>query len=361
MSSSFLSVIQKPEVPSLNGIRAAAALIVVLFHLGITWMHGNYGVTAFFVLSGFLITHLLLKEVEQSGSVCLRNFYIRRTLRIFPAFYVFAAVYVLMRILLKMPVFWPQTMASLTYTRDYYDALVHPSKLVMGHTWSLAIEEQFYLLWPFIFRRFSNRLAFLAKSLACLIIGVWVYRVVLSAIGVNQSYIYYAFDTRVDALALGCLTAVLAHCGYEFPWLTRYRYSGLGIIIGAAALNCSSKLSWHFNFNNLVTLTLLPPLCAAFIVHSISFSHHWSYWILNNRASNYLGVISYPIYLYHPMIGTAIHTNHPVLRFVLGIFVCIGIASVSYYMVEKPFLRFKSRFSAGTNRRTRLAQTQHAG
>src|SRR5689334_8310742 len=101
-----------PTIPALDGIRAISVLLVILSHLGIGWASGAHGVMAFFVLSGFLITWLLLKENTQTGSVSLKMFYVRRALRIFPAFYVFWCIYIILALLVQGRHPWAQYLAS---------------------------------------------------------------------------------------------------------------------------------------------------------------------------------------------------------------------------------------------------------
>ena len=120
-------------------------------HLGLTWMPAGLGVLAFFVLSGFLITWLLLKEHERYGSISLRLFYIRRSLTIFPAFYVYAAIVIGGLLVVGGRIVWPQVAASLLYVNNYYQAIYGDPNTGLSHTWSLGVEEQFYLLWPVVF------------------------------------------------------------------------------------------------------------------------------------------------------------------------------------------------------------------
>jgi peptidoglycan/LPS O-acetylase OafA/YrhL len=314
----ILEILRSKQIPSLNGIRALAATVVLLYHFGFLGLHGSYGVTIFFVLSGFLITHLLLTEREKFGSISLRGFYLRRTLRIFPAFYVFMAVYLLLRYATHAPIYWPQAIASLTYTRDYYDALVHPGKMIAGHTWSLAIEEQFYLLWPFLFVRFQPK--HLAKILAGFIVAVWIYRPLH-----DSRYIYYAFETRADALAVGCLVAVLIHLGYNFRWLTA-KWMIAPVLLATLAV---MKFAAH---DNPLTLSIFPLLAMALILESVVHR----YWLLNNPVANYLGLVSYPLYLYHPMLASSHLSGWTKLA------VTLAFASLSYYVVERPFLQLKN-------------------
>ena len=143
------------------------------------------------------------------GDVSLRLFYLRRSLRIFPAFYVFWAVIVIgMGVLRHKPVAWPQAISALFYTSNYYQAITGNWQTALFHTWSLAIEEQFYLLWPALFmalRGNDRRIRLMFTAIPCF----WMYRWILGACGVPEGYIYAALDTRADHLLTGCLLAVL--------------------------------------------------------------------------------------------------------------------------------------------------------
>ena len=135
------------HLPGLDGLRALSVFTVIAYHAGAP-VPGDLGVSAFFVLSGFLITWLLMKELEETGRISLRDFYARRTLRIFPAYYVFIIGSLVLDTARGFP--WPgeMTLSAFTYTVNYYNAIRgHPSTGI-AHAWSLAVEEQFYLLWP---------------------------------------------------------------------------------------------------------------------------------------------------------------------------------------------------------------------
>jgi peptidoglycan/LPS O-acetylase OafA/YrhL len=315
-------------------------LTVLFSHLGFQWSPAGYGVTAFFVLSGFLITHLLIKENRRTGEISLRAFYTRRSLRVFPAFYAFALIYVGGRLLLGKGIEWPQVVTSLTYTRDYYQAILHPFNNSMGHTWSLAVEEQFYLLWPFIFLHFRTRQRVLTKILVWTILSVWAYRALLTWIGVHPDYIYYAFDTRMDALAIGCLTALAIHNGIDLSF--RSWLIGPLLFAGICILQVADSLRiWRFDFHAVVVDALLPVLFTLLIIHAIQFADHPVYYCLNNPVARYMGIISYPLYLYHPIVGNVFHYSHSWAKVAGEVAVCVGLASGSYFIVEKPFLKLK--------------------
>jgi peptidoglycan/LPS O-acetylase OafA/YrhL len=144
------------SIPSLDGLRALSVLFVILGHtdtpLFVRWrnvlfpfQYGGMGVMIFFVISGFLITHLLLKEQQATGTVNLKNFYIRRTLRIFPPFYAYVAVVAILTAFNVYQVSAGAFASAMTYTWNYNS---HGGLWILGHTWFLSLEEQFYLLWP---------------------------------------------------------------------------------------------------------------------------------------------------------------------------------------------------------------------
>src|SRR5690242_8294288 len=213
--SQLQSRLRLPAIPALDGIRAICVFLVIFYHLGfertLPFVPGPLGVLGFFVLSGFLITWLLLKEHEKSGSISLRGFYRRRALRIFPAFYVFWLLAVGSRLLAhgegQLP--WSQAFSAFFYVSNYFHAILHPSPDFILHTWSLSAEEQFYLLWPLTFLVFARKRRRLIAFLSLLIAAIWVHRIHLWIVAHAAYYVTYAFDTRADALLVGCLLALV--------------------------------------------------------------------------------------------------------------------------------------------------------
>src|SRR6185312_8428674 len=202
----------RKHLPALDGIRALAVFVVILYHSGaVTNIPGDLGVSAFFVLSGFLITWLLIKELDKTGAISLRDFYKRRTLRIFPAYYAFVILSLIGDALLHHYWSWGIIVAAFTYTVNYYNAFLgHPTTSV-AHAWSLAVEEQFYLLWPILLLTLWKKgRAHTRNVLAWIVLGVLVWRTVLYiGFHVQSSWVYDAFDARCDALGIGCLMALM--------------------------------------------------------------------------------------------------------------------------------------------------------
>ncbi len=207
--------LNRTHLPALDGLRGIAVMLVIFYHSGAP-VPGGLGVLIFFVLSGFLITWLLLKEWARHDGVSLRGFYARRTLRIFPAFYAYATASLILMLAIHKAVDWHQFAASLFYANNYYQAIRGDPNTMLSHTWSLAIEEQFYLLWPFTFAYVLRKNFGLARSLMGGIGVIWCYRLFLVfGLHISHGYIYEAFDTRADSLLIGCLLAVVLWEGRE--------------------------------------------------------------------------------------------------------------------------------------------------
>jgi peptidoglycan/LPS O-acetylase OafA/YrhL len=326
--------------------------------LNVPGINGGTGVLVFFVLSGFLITWLLLKEEGRFGTVSLKSFYLRRTLRIFPAFYLYWILLVGSVVLVGKRVAIAQTVCSLFYVSNYYQAIFGDPNTGLSHTWSLGIEEQFYLLWPVTFlllKANKRRIRFLCVSIAT----VWLYRELLVFVWhVRQGYIYEAFDTRADHLMIGCLLAVALREGaWTRLWQFLVRAPSL-IWVTLGCLVASSAACYHFAampgtdriYRDAISFILEPILTAVLIVQAIAHSSGALGSMLNWRWVRYLGAISYSIYLYHQVTISAVEklTSHlPVVSGLAGILAVIAVASASYWFVEQPFQRARARFIPG--------------
>jgi peptidoglycan/LPS O-acetylase OafA/YrhL len=353
LPSALAAGLQKSHLPSLDGIRAIAVFLVVFYHLGIPGFPGGMGVLIFFVLSGFLITWLLLKEEERFGHISLKLFYARRTLRIFPAFYVYWFLIAALGLVFSRSVLTPQSICSFFYVNNYYQAIFGDPNTGLSHTWSLAVEEQFYVLWPVTFLILKNnrhRIRFLLWSIAT----VWLYReFLIFVVHRPQGYIYEAFDTRADHLMIGCIVAVALR---EQVWVRLWQFlvrSPWRMWITVAGLVASAALS-HFGkatYRDSLAFIVDPMLAAALIVQGTAYSSSGLGKVLNWAWVQYLGVISYSIYLYHPLamsLGEKLFRKLPGLRSVapLGaVLSVIAVASASYWLLEQPLQKLRARFS----------------
>ncbi len=317
------------EIPSLYGLRGAAALAVVVYHY--TLGHGKFAsvfpgpfaVTLFFELSGLLITWLLLKEISQRGTLDRRQFYLRRALRLFPVFYV---VWIMCRLAGPFAGSW----ATFFYMGDYYHALTqHYNILTVG--WSLGVEEKFYLLWPFLLARVErNRLV---KILFGVLIFEPIYRSTLTLLG-YRAYTWFAFDTHLDPIVLGCLIAIAAKNGWTPPKWMSHPATPLCALILVFALQSQSDAVTYLLAVILVSVVCRPPA------------------LLNHPLARYFGAISYSLYLSHDyareVLGTrllgSVHIPNFASRFASQFLLAILLASALHYAIERPFLHLKDRF-----------------
>jgi peptidoglycan/LPS O-acetylase OafA/YrhL len=344
-------------MPMLDGFRAVAAFSVVLAHgYHLTLFDG---VTAFFVLSGFLITTLLIRERDATGSISLRSFYARRTLRIFPAYYALVlASYVIDKVAGNP---WPSGLApsAVAYVVNYFNAFNGQPSTSIAHLWSLGVEEQFYLLWPALFialSRFGMR--GVQIGLATAIVGGLIWRPIAYFSGfAGQAYLYNAFDARFDNLAMGCLLATVA----QTPHAVRIASVIAGrvwmplITIGlmTAVTYGLSPLAQH-----LFGFTLYSFLIAVFIAQLLQQRNAAPWRVLDLAPVRFLGTISYPIYLYHGWgigLGLWLTGWPPLAQFLAGVVFTVLGACGSYFIVEKPFLALKQRFQPRGKRTGRVS------
>lgn len=315
------------SLPALDGIRGLAVLLVLAYH-GYSRIPGSLGVEIFFVLSGFLITKLLLRELATSGDISVKNFYIRRSLRIFPAFYAYMiAVAFIDRV--SPGYYW----SAMTYTINYYVSFHGNQGNTMYHLWSLAVEEQFYLLWPFIFVLFCKRLKTLTWLTAALVVGSQFYKLAIAG-HVTGDHIYRSFDTRGPEILMGCLAALLLRNSNRVPsWLLSPWMAALSVAelaIANARSNESSVTYFHLADSAVIVILLLQAI-------------HYAPRILDRNPLKYVGQISYSLYLYHPMmyfLCKGLHLRYSVYL-LLSTALSFAAATISRYTIEAWFIRLK--------------------
>jgi peptidoglycan/LPS O-acetylase OafA/YrhL len=338
------------HLPGLDGLRAVSVFVVIVYHFGINAVPGDLGVSGFFVLSGFLITWLLLRELQGAGTISLPQFYARRFLRIFPAYYAFlAASFLYDRLRGDI---WPHGLgwSGLFYFVNYFNATHGHPDTSIAHAWSLSIEEQFYLLWPLallLLSRTGRR--WFAPALVAVTLAVVAWRSFLFLHRhVGVAYVYNAFDTRFDNLAVGCLLAVCADREWFERLATRLASNALLpcltiVLLAWSRIGTSDR--YHYTLGYTVDAVLL----AAFILQILLLAGTPAWRWLEHPAIRYLGTISYPLYLWHAWgltIGMHFHAAGRAGQFAAGVVASIALASGSYFVVERPFLRLKSRFSS---------------
>ena len=334
------------RIPSLDGLRAISITLVILSHL-VKWRHvtldrvetyGILGVHVFFVLSGYLITNLLLREYDRSCTISLRDFYIRRAFRIFPAAFVFVAVVI---VLYWHQLRWYHVAAALAYVANM--DLSRP--WFFGHLWSLSIEEQFYLLWPFAVKKWHRHKSVI---LLCVFLATPVFRTALYALRIRNG-IAGSLPVYADQLAIGCLLAVFAP---RLPKIRGYvAVAMLMVVIFEPWFSGSSPARTLFQL--FVLRPLLHLSIAGLVLHVIQVP----YRALNWSPVAWLGKISYSVYLWQELFCSN-PTLHLGYALVLPALAC---ACLSYYLVEQPMLRLREKLARNQPRSPSLSPVAQVG
>ncbi|MDX8521302.1 acyltransferase [Mesorhizobium sp. VK23D] len=323
--------------PSLDGIRALAALAVAMFHCKLPFTPGGFiGVDVFFVLSGFLITSLLKSETEQTGTIALTQFYVRRALRLWPPLLVFLAVYAVAAPVLFAPAsVWQQLALAGLYLADYGRAFWgEPSTLT--HTWSLSVEEHFYMLWPAVILLISRRCS--DRQAVVLLLGLFVaasmWRMIDLIAWGDWRHTYFRFDTRMSGLILGAAVAYL-------PWRPSASQANLlgiaGLIGMAAAIALLDKYVLA-----LLPVGMLIDMCSAALVLAAIQEGSIIAGALRARPLAALGLISYSLYLWSVPIAVVFRSHFgPYTSFSATAVLSIGIATASWWLMERPLKAYR--------------------
>ncbi len=345
----------------LDGLRGWAIIFVLAFHLGVL-PGGSLGVDIFFVLSGFLITTLLVEEWQRRGSISLRHFYLRRALRLFPALFTLLLLYGLIAWWTLPPAdaancYWEIVVAG-CYISNW--ETVHAVNLTgLGHTWSLSVEEQFYLLWPAALcvmlalrlpRRRTVQIV-CTGIVACVLLRIGMYQMHRGSPAEKTAAIgrmCVGLDTRADSLLVGCLVGLIV-TARPLPQSRRViRATAAAALVAAAGLAYLAMFSANAEhyFHGLFTVVAL--MAGAIIVHMLVAPSRLAALLLEGAPVVAVGRISYGLYLYHMVI---IHWMWPVqlgwrhpgtMAAIAGL--SLAAALVSYYVIERPCLQLKDRF-----------------
>lgn len=341
-------------IPSLDGIRAIAVMIVFIGHgftIGGPWP-GDVGVTIFFFLSGYLITTLLRREYDKSGRISLGKFYLRRAIRILPPAYITIAIASIIGFVGLLPStinVWGILSEVLNYTNYYMLwALGATGDRSFGlppessMLWSLAVEEHFYLIFPallilLLWRRLDYRRIGWILVAACAIAPAW--RIVLALGGADSFRLYIATDTRFDGLLAGAALALLANpaMGDRSPFGTGSRILRFVLAPIAAVVFIAVAFApreFGLTVGDTVLYLCLVPLFWLVIAHPGGLIGR----ILNNRVVAHIGILSFSIYLLHrlvlALVEKVVHID-PVID-IASLLIVIGLAQLMYMGVEKP-------------------------
>ena len=390
-------------IPALDGVRGVAVLLVVAVHFRrvvdpwtTQWIHnprlaeffntrdgvsdgwvliskphpswvaqlvpkgGFLGVDVFFVLSGFLITSILLREQSTTGRVRFGAFYRRRALRLLPALFAFLAVHVIYASIIHVQAAVERSsiIAAMFY---YYNwKLVYSFPVVrpeLTHLWSLSIEEQFYFVWPvalIFLLGLRRRLSTLVVALSVSILALAVWRMLLAR-HMSPALVYFRTDAQADALLVGALTAHLWVRG-KVPW-KRFLAPAAWVALAFMTV-CIFRLEGDHQFLYNGGFTLIAVAVAIMLLAILETP-----WLparaLNTRPLRAIGRVSYGLYLWHVLAFSIVvdHTRTaPVaVRILLALAITAAVTAASWYLVERPFLRLKDRLDARDRTRAALS------
>jgi peptidoglycan/LPS O-acetylase OafA/YrhL len=362
--------------PALDGIRALAVLAVFCHHTN-AMVGGYLGVDIFFVVSGFLITGLLLEEWSASGDISIKAFYVRRAYRLLPAFYLYVLVGAVLVLLFKGAAqqheFFRSALASLLYVVNYDRAFFHPAGggSWFGHVWSLSAEEQFYFIWPLCFvwlcRKPRLRQQLPAILLAAALL-VFIWREIVIAMGGSDLRIYFALDTRADALLIGCALGAIRYNGYHFSdrgtdsapqmpavlprWISiagPFAFAALALImLSAPALN--QGITWLDRSG----YTLVAMLSGVLVLSVDPSRPSWWSGVLGSRPLAALGRISYGFYLWHFPVSAIVPRLVPrigePLALSVALLASVTLAYLSALLIEHPAQRRRPAWAIGQSR-----------
>lgn len=335
------------HISQLDALRAIAALMVIFFHFSEELSVGNfafgqYGVEIFFTISGFLITSILLKQkaVAAQPFKKIGYFLMKRVLRLFPIYYLLLLLFTILTFITKDPVWDPgEGVYYYTYSANILFYISGQNAPQLNHVWSLAVEEQFYLVWPFLVLFIQNRKLLLI--IVALIIGSLIFK--FMDIENSRFLPLYNFDT----LGLGALIGVLIHLyGHQlFDGFKKLLHSAWVYLAIAAFVVVPFLMT-----DRIVLVDLL----SVFLVLGCIYGFQGPIGsIMNLNALSYLGKISYGLYLYHKPIPyfidlaarkSGVGELNKYVLFAAGVAVTIAVAHCSYIWIEKPLLRLKDRF-----------------
>ncbi|HEX3652032.1 MAG TPA: acyltransferase [Rhizomicrobium sp.] len=321
---------QKTHIPALDGLRAVAVGLVLLSHSRVPGFHeAGIGVDIFFVLSGYLITSLLTREIEQTGKLALLKFYVRRLRRLTPPLLLLAIAY-----LAFAPAVWPErtaaqhasyVLAAVTYLMDFVRSGRPWFANPLEHTWSLAVEEHFYMLWPLALlglRFLPRRFLFPALLTGCAVATLW------RCAGLylyGWETAYFRFDFRLSGLLLGAALSVVPNVGKPVRFVL-YAVA-LGVVV----------VSMVYLQTALVLCTFAEAV-AALTILAVLQGEAWTSW-LAYPVLVYVGRVSYGFYLFHYPLTWWLtdHVPWPVTLLFAGGGGLL-LASLSYHFVERPVL-----------------------
>lgn len=363
------------RIPSLDGLRALSIFLVIALHtiqrfnithhVPLIWyaiFNGDTGVYIFFVISGYLITSLLLHEQQKRGSISMRSFYFRRAMRILPPIYFYVAVLLVLGWAGRLAVTKIDVFSALFFFHNY---AATSSMWSLEHFWTLSVEEQFYFIWPcilyFCLRHrpgIAGRMAAAKVAIAVILVSP-IIRVVSFRLPVPYLHHSDMFHMRADTLMFGCVVALLQGTPLferAYIFATKIWWAPPAVIFLSDCLGARFQNYWELP----IGITITGIAIAFFLLWCVRNPRSAVGRVLNARLIMHIGVLSYSIYVWqtlflHHSNGTVFGPSLKLISTFPGNWIAILIvAEFSYYVIEQPSLRLRNRlmryFSSGSTK-----------
>lgn len=341
--------------PALDGLRALSVALVYFFHTNpslTAFLSGWEGVTTFFLLSGFLITTLLLREYEDTGRLSLAAFYVRRVFRIFPLYFFVLGVHYVLIVQAGIGQNAPQLKAAMPWYLTYMSEWgPHADSTPFSQSWTLGIEEKFYFIWPLLIAVLLHRSLRVRLGVVVALVLVPILTLPLGLSPSRQEIVFTAYGR----ILIGCLIAICLHEARLYQrlrFLGRHAWSLVVVVLFVGSLLLVE--AWHSNWS-----TYAFPFAAALLLISLTIGDGVGSKVLSLRSVRYVGTRAYGIYLLDSLAnraaGYVIHNPsdwpHTILSFVLRFAIAFVIADVMFRTIERPMIAVGKRLS----RRVRAA------
>ncbi len=343
------------RIHSLDGLRAVAVLTVVLSHYGLgSIVPGGFGVTLFFFISGFIITHLLINEFANTSRINVKNFYVRRAVRIFPSMYLalFISYLVWFYGVYDKDVSTNAILAQIFHLTNYYSIYNSSVNTLPGTgiLWSLAVEEHYYLVFPFAFyairKRFSHETMISIFVLVCIL--VLLHRLMLIYVfDATHTRVYKGTDTRIDSILWGAVLALTYNSSFKktIGKMVNLQNKLLSISILVLLFTFLYR-DEEFRQTFRYTLQGLSLLVIGWYI--LTAPNKFVFSTLNNPFMRYVGTISYGIYLFHFLslyfviwgLG-----DKGGLTYCLAFILTLFVSSAIYHGIEVPLMNIRKRFN----------------
>lgn len=338
------------RIPQLDAVRGLAILLVMMHNISLKYplfysqqlfSNGWMGVDLFFVLSGFLITGILVDSKQSQGY--LKNFYVRRCLRIWPLYYsLIFFMFVIVRFLSPSEFHTVMQQSSPwwafpLFLQNFLIPISTNAAGPLGVTWSLAIEEQFYLIWPLVVRFCSSK-----QLRRVAIVEICISPALRYYLSLHHVYLYTNVFCRLDGLMAGALLALLVRSDNFVPSKYLKRAWALFFIAAPLAIVLEAfQMRWIvFSFTAIASVS--------FVYLALFWKQKWFQAVMSNRFLIYTGTISYGLYLLHKLpfgLVQALHLDrHPLLSLLIIFIMSYALAALSWTLLEKPFLNLKRLF-----------------